>query len=379
MVRIDERTGRRKLRGKANWKKAIENSPFSKTDLNLIRQFLEYEEPANEASTLKKKVDHLKAVSRWLNSKPFNALIQADIRTLYLSLKDNTIKTAKGENYSEENKKLILKSFYRFMRYIFRNQLHEDKTQNYELLFGDLKYKKNHDDREPVIIPQEKLKQMVNFASHNMKIILMLGGDSGLRPEELFNVKREHISWDNKNKIYNVFVNAPKTGSRRRTADLGFTSEVMKYWLETSDLKPSDFVVQLVPDYINRQLKEYCKRVGIESTNGKSISIYSLRHSSIQEYVELYRGNIVILANRYGWKYSTAPRRLEDYLARSKVGMPNAGELANQTKIEDVVTQLRVRDAEIEYMREQLKKIERFMESQRKGELIPSGRREFKT
>lgn len=381
MSYIDEKTGRRKLRIKVDDEKALKNSKFSKKNKELIKSFIKREkEDITASSTIAKKIHHLEAIDNYWINKPFNKLSRKDIRKLYKDLHENKILTKKKKFYSEDSKTSYLKTFRRLMKFMFRRKLYYDKSVSYEESFGDLKYKRNDDDREPTIFSMEQLKQMCSLASPKMRIVIALGGDAGARPEEMWNIHRKHITWDKNRQVYDVYINSPKKNSKGRTCDSPYFTDIIKYYLASFDLKPDDYVVKLDEYHINRQLKVLAKKIGVEAPKDKnlrkkSLSIYSLRHSSIQNFYDLYGGNLIYMANRYGWSPKSTPQRLDGYMARSKVNLPDSGELANQPKVTEIETRLRIKEVEIEMLNKKLEAhdrlFERFLKKEEKLKEFP--------
>lgn len=52
--------------------------------------------------------------------------------------------------------------------------------------------------------------------------------------------------------------------------------------------------------------------------------------------LEIYNRDFIALADRYGWSYAKVGERLKDYLARSKVRLPDASELVRKDRVDEL-------------------------------------------
>lgn len=327
----------------------------------------------------------LKRAEEWYNHKPFNELTNKDYKELILRFKKAKPRTKKVKNYKSGVKKVLgkpmsdgvirrtLSTHKAFLKWLWRYDYNTEKQASSfdkEFKEGYIWVVDNQDLEEPIIFTLEERTKVLstfdeiikNSRDHKQfnlwvisKCVFGLCWDAGLRPQELFNLKREHITWDEHKNNYWLFVNHPKKGSQRRKIDLPYSTEVINEYLSQFEIKSNELFfkpLSVKPSHYYRaieyKVKRVLKKVGID----KKFNLYSLRHSSIQHYLELYQANYQALAKRYGWSFASVQARLHGYLARSQVNLPDSNHLRREDEIKKMKDQLlKDKDEELNEMR----------------------------
>jgi hypothetical protein len=110
-------------------------------------------------------------------------------------------------------------------------------------------------------------------------------------------------------------------------------------------------------NWLRLQSAELAKRSLI--TKGRIITSYTFRHSAIQYFGELYQWNYTFLANRFGWAYGSVGDRLKDYIARSKVGLPDSSVLARQDEYDKLKEQIIKQQYETDVLKSQMAQLQK--------------------
>lgn len=267
----------------------------------------------NEQVTQKRK-NKLKCmfrvVSRELNLKTAK---RKQIEEFVTKLNKNEFKKLDGNDFSGSSKsdiKKFLKQFYKWLR---------GKGEFYPKEVSWLRTKIGKDDlpqEKEVITQEEVMKLASHFNRPEYRMLTLLLFDSGFRKDEMFSVRKRDLTWDDfddeGNKCWWIKCSSSKTEVRTIPIQL-FTEDINNfvngaYFLS---LKDNDLIFNESYEYYLRSIKH----AGYKVLN-KKITPHSLRHSSATLYAKLYQGDMIQLANRYGWSYSS--RELRTYIRRSK-------------------------------------------------------------
>jgi integrase len=341
-----------------DYESRLSKSSLRKYNRDLVFKYLKYKEEKKFTKniTLIKYVTHFSTIEKWFD-KRFNEITRIDFEDVLLKLKKDEIINIRGDVYSEDSKECYLWDLRSLMKWIFMNGLYFEKNMNYDQVFGDTTYVKNRDESEPVIVELHKIKEAANKCGLKMKFLILLGFDSGARPSELYNIRRKDINWNKSKKSYEVYIRYPKVKSYKRNIDVPYCEEIINEYFNKYTFEPDEPVIKIKYKFANGYLKKLFREIGIEGNGKKKVNLYTLRHCSIQHYIELYKGNHQHLAIRYGWSLATVPKRISGYTARSSFALPDSFDLVNQSKIKDIEISMKIKNDEMEQMRHQLNSV----------------------
>ena len=110
--------------------------------------------------------------------------------------------------------------------------------------------------------------------------------------------------------------------TEKRKIPIPLFTEDLKAFSNSSyyqNLKDDDIIFKISYDYFLRKIKENSIRLFNDKKDEKKpkvvISPHALRHSSATYYAREFDGNMNLLAERFGWTYSS--RELRTYIRRS--------------------------------------------------------------
>lgn len=343
---------------------SIKNIDTNDENKQLLLEFVKYRAERNikrKMTTLKRQVDSARTFDRWLNHKPFSDITEEDMFLLLRDLMSGKVSRKNGKKYKSTG--WYLKDFKYFMKWLyiafpvfrtaktdkerkelqkkFKKSLESLKARRFEDIFtNEIRYETDPDENEePVIVTLEQAEYAAKKSTLKIGTLIMVAFDAGLRPEELANVRRKDITWNEEENSYFLYVRYPKKNSKRRTMDIPLCNAWLRSYLKEFDKESTseDPLFEIKYDSLrvglSRRFKELFSIIGV--------TMYTFRHSSIQYYVNKYMGNFLWMANRYGWSYSSVGRRLKDYIARSKVNLPKGSELVHADKMEKIESRLR--------------------------------------
>ncbi|OGJ15931.1 hypothetical protein A3K74_02435 [Candidatus Pacearchaeota archaeon RBG_13_33_26] len=151
-----------------------------------------------------------------------------------------------------------------------------------------------------VYFTEQDFNKILREADADLKPILVLAFDSGVRVTELMNIKVSDFS--NNFKELNIRDETSKTFGRK--IKLMLCSEQIKKYVSLMDLKDNDFLCKMNPPEINKKLRALGKKVLLpEQTKFKHLTLYDFRHSSACFWLPRYKSESA-LKYRFGWKKS---------------------------------------------------------------------------
>jgi integrase len=183
--------------------------------------------------------------------------------------------------------------------YIFSKYM---KWLNPELKFN-YKLQSQVKRRLPSILTVEEVLRMINCSKNPRdRAIISLLFDTGMRPSELLNLKREDIIFEEQGMIVNI---DGKTGMRKiMVVNTVHSQESVKEWLKYHEFKDNPYSPlfynldkriekRITVEGLNKMVKELGKKIG------KEIKTYSLRHSSATYLSQLLTEQQLKIY--YGW------------------------------------------------------------------------------
>ncbi|MBP7139416.1 MAG: tyrosine-type recombinase/integrase [Caldisericia bacterium] len=151
-----------------------------------------------------------------------------------------------------------------------------------------------------VYFTKADFENIVQEASYDLKPILALAFDSGMRPTELINVKISDFYNDFKE--LNIREETSKTFGRR--IKLQICSEQIKEFVNKLGLERDDYFCRKNIPTINKELRKIGKKVLTpQQIKFGNLTLYSFRHSSACFWVPRYKSESG-LKYRFGWKKS---------------------------------------------------------------------------
>lgn len=251
-----------------------------------------------------------KAVCRFIDLKTAK---REQIEKFVNGLHRNENKKIDGYNYSGSAKSDIKK----FLKQYFKHTKGEDEFYPKEVSWIKTNIAKDEKPKEKEVITQrESIKLASHFRKVEFRILTLLLFDAGFRIEEMLTTRKRDLTWDTfddeGNKCFWIKCSESKTEQRNIPIQL-FTEDLKAFMNSTyfQNLKDSDLLFNISYDSYLKMLKKAGKKV-----LNKVITPHSLRHSSATLYAKLYEGDMIQLANRYAWSYSS--KELRTYIRRSK-------------------------------------------------------------
>lgn len=156
-----------------------------------------------------------------------------------------------------------------------------------------------------VYLTETQVRQLCDNAKFDYKALIMFLFDSGIRaPTELVNVKVSDLINDCKE--LNIREETSKTFGRR--IKLMICPELIREYIKIKNLKSEDYLFDICPAVINRNLKILGKKVfgdekSLAGQKYSEITMYDFRHISCCYWLPRYKSESA-LKFRFGWKNS---------------------------------------------------------------------------
>lgn len=187
------------------------------------------------------------------------------------------------------------KTLRKFYKWLLGNNKHYPELVDWIDTYDEMK--------EIPAITREEAEKIADTLKIRDKAIIMFLFDSGVRAEELLNIKILDLT--KTDDIYKVRIVFSKT--RRRTIHLPICSRYLDHWLqEYNPISNQEYIFPIHYDTLRRKI-----RIWGDSVLKRRISPHVLRHSSVTYYANLL--NHQQLCYRYGWSMaSEMPNRYID-------------------------------------------------------------------
>jgi integrase len=291
-----------------NWKKTKVLKGVNEKNSELVLQFLSDMElglniskvskkgarSATRLNTLRGRLGFVIIQLQDRGVKDIKKVTEKDLHKLFEDMRTGVLKTRTGTAYkSTRDYVKVFKTCWHWYEKIMRKKgkVVEDVTEDLDIRGEKPKF---------VYFTKEDFDKIVNKAKYDLKIILALAFDSGLRVTELVNVKVSDFSNDFKE--LTIRDEASKTFGRK--IKLMLCGDQIKEYVKKLDLKSDDFLCKIHPSMINPELNKIGKEVlNPEQIKFKSLSLYDFRHSSACFWLPRYKSESA-LKYRFGWKKS---------------------------------------------------------------------------
>ena len=219
-------------------------------------------------------------------------ITEKEIHQLFNDMREGVIKTRQGTPYKSTGDYVKeFKTFWHWYQKVSKKkkEIIEDITENLDRRGEKPKF---------VYFTKEDFEKILNQASYDLKPLIALAFDSGMRVTELLNIKISDFLEDFKE--INIREESSKTFGRRMK--LMICSQQIKEYAHKLELKSDDFLTQKTAQVINKELNNLGKRIlTSEQIQFKNLTLYDFRHSSACFWLPRYKSE-ASLKWRFGWK-----------------------------------------------------------------------------
>lgn len=294
----------------------------------------------NEGLTLK-RISKLEGMFRMTSREiEFNRAGREEIERFIQKLNENSFRKENGKPYSGCTKidmKKFLKQFFKWYKGKGEAYPEEVSWIKTRLAKDEIPEKKN-------IVGKEDAIELANqFKKKELQVMVLILFDSGFRIQEMLSSKKKDLTKDTfdeeGNECFWIRCNKSKTFQRNIPIPM-FNKEISEWTRTESFIKKNE-----EEPLFNIKYSNFTKMLGIHSERllKKRITPHCLRHSSATYYAKEYNGNVIMLAQRYGWSYDA--KELKVYVRESGVHNKQGAQISYNN-----------RNAELEREIESLKK-----------------------
>lgn len=296
---------------------------------------------------IKKLLQMFKVVDRGMK-KPMNKASRNDIEKFVADLQNNKIKRKDGKEYSGNSKADVR----RFLKQFYKWYLGDNEFFPKEVAWIKRNVAKDEQPEEKPTVTLQQIKEIANkFQKQQFKILTLLLFDSGFRISEMLSVRKKDLTWedaDEKNKCFWIYCRESKTFTRKIPITL-FTEDIQEFYNSSyyGSLKQEDLL-------FNVNYFSYVKSLRNASMKviGKRIVPHALRHSSATFYSSYYKGNMQMVADRFGWTYDS--KQLKLYIRRSGVYQKDSVKVAFENETGELKKQLEEHEDKLKKMQKAL-------------------------
>ncbi|MBU0477364.1 site-specific integrase [bacterium] len=265
-----------------------------KIGLNVSRHSRKGERSYTRLNHLRQKIIFMIKLLESRKISDITKLNAKDLHELFSDMRKGKIKTRFGTYYKSAGDYVkVFKTFWHWYQKVMRN-----KGKNIADITEDLDTR----GEKPAFVyfTKDDFDRIIKKTSYDLKPILALAFDGGIRVTELINIKVSDFSNDFKE--LNIREETSKTFGRK--IKLMLCSEQIKSYVEKMELKSNDYVCRKNPPMINKELRKLGKSLLTpEQIKSKNLSLYDFRHSSACFWLPRYKSESA-LKYRFGWKKS---------------------------------------------------------------------------
>mgnify|MGYP003965351125 CR=1 FL=1 len=258
-----------------------------------------------------KKLKHMFLLAERGLGNNFSKITRPNVEKFVNSLHRNKFVRLDGKRYSGSAKSDVKKFLKQFFKWLHGENEYYPKSVSW------LKTNIRKDER-PEEKPTLDIKEVIQFANSfkkiELKLMVLLLFDSGFRIQEMLSVKKKDLTWEDFHdgeKCFWLNCNASKTLCRKVPIPL-FSEDIQSFFNSShfKSLEKEEYVFTNSYASINNAFRR-----NSEKLFKKRVSPHALRHSSATYYAKEYDGNMNLIAERYGWAYSS--KELKTYIRRS--------------------------------------------------------------
>lgn len=279
------------------------------------------------------------------NIKDIRKVTAQGLHKLFSDMRAGVIKTRFGTPYKSTGDYVkTFKTFWHWYQKIEKNQdkIIQDVTEDLDTRGEKPKF---------VYFTKNDFERIIKKASYDLKPIIALAFDSGMRVTELINTKVSDFS-ENFDEL-NIRDEVSKTFGRR--IKIMTCSEHIKNYALQLDLNKEDYLCKKKPPMINKELRKLGKELLTpEQIKFKNLTLYDFRHSSACFWLPRYKSESG-LKYRFGWKKSDMIHYYTEFLGmKDTINEEDLYVDITKTELEKEVGQLR---NELYFLKESVKKV----------------------
>lgn len=322
----------------------------------------------NEGVT-QRRVEKLKsmyqAVQRGIRT-PLSKANREDVEDFINRLNRDLYKRQNKQSFSGSTKADIKK----FLRQFFKWYKGEDEFFPSEVRWIKARISKDERPEEKQIVTIEEVKRVIShFDKGEFRILTLILFDSGFRIGEILSAKKKDLTfepYDEQNKCFWISCNESKTIKRK--VDIPLFTEDLKTFCNSAYFEnkaPDDLLFDGIEyhTYLT-SLNNAAKKV---LGKNKHLSPHCLRHSSATYYAKAYDGNMNMLAERYGWTYSSG--QLRTYIRRSGAYQKQGAKKVFTNQVVKVEEENRELKEQMQKLQEQMQRQQEMMQAFFDGKL----------
>lgn len=222
-------------------------------------------------------------------SRPSKITAEA-LHQLFADMRDGRLLTRTGTAYrSTRDYVKVFKTFWHW---------HMKTTKSLEDITVDLDTR--GEKPKFVYFTDQDFERLIAAASIDLKPLLALAFDSGMRVTEMMNIRISDFSADFKE----LMIREETSKTFGRKIKLMLCGDRIRSYVSMRGLKGDEYLASIAPPMINRELRAIgAKVLGREKTKFKNLTLYDFRHSSACYWVPRYKSESA-LKYRFGWKKS---------------------------------------------------------------------------
>jgi len=264
--------------------------------------------------------------------KDIRKITANDLHKLFSDMRSGTIQTRFGTSYKSTGDYVkIFKTFWHWYQKVEKNQdkIIQDVTEDLDTRGEKPKF---------VYFTKNDFENIINEASYDLKPIIALAFDVGMRVTELINIKVSDFSNDFKE--LNIREETSKTFGRK--VKLMMCSEQIKEYVLKLNLSGDDYLCKKNPPMINKELRKLGKKLlSPEQIKFKNLALYDIRHSSACFWLPRYPTEAG-MKYRFGWKKSDMIHYYTELMGmKDTINEENLYVDITKTELEKEVVQLR--------------------------------------
>jgi integrase len=280
------------------------NRVHSKFILNFIKDFMiginvaktskKGERSIIRLNKLKQKVIFLLRLVEKRNIKDVRKISDKELHQIFNDMKTGKISTRFGTPYKSTGDYIKdFKTFWHWYQKIMRKRgkMIADVTEDLDTRGEKPRF---------IYFTKDDLCRIITEARFDLKPVLALAYDSGMRVTELLNTKVS--DFDNDYKELNIREEVSKTFGRK--IKLMLCSKQIREYVNKIGLTSEDFFIRLSHAVINKELRKIGRKIlSPRQLKYKNLALYDFRHSSACFWLPKYKSESA-LKYRFGWKKS---------------------------------------------------------------------------